>query len=84
LKEAVAYATVKRAIQLLLSERLIEAIGKGKATRYVVSKAFELIHPINVEQYFQKEIDERQIKTQFNHSLITETLGTYLSLRKKN
>lgn len=70
LKGVVGYATVKRTIQLLLNENLIEAIGKGKATKYVISKNFELIHPIDVEQYFQKEIDERQIKKQFNHVLI--------------
>ncbi|HSH67165.1 MAG TPA: Fic family protein [Bacteroidia bacterium] len=70
LKGVAAYATVKRTIQLLLTEHLIETIGKGKATKYVLSKAFELIHPINVENYFEKEIDERQIKTQFNLELI--------------
>jgi Fic family protein len=75
LNGVVGYATVKRTIQLLLTDRLIEAIGKGKATKYKISKAFELINQIDVEQYFQKEIDERKIKTQFNHALITETLG---------
>lgn len=66
----VGYSTIKRTIQLLLSEKLISAIGKGRATKYTISKAYELIHPVDVEQYFKKEIDERQIKTKFDHDII--------------
>lgn len=33
-----------------------------------------MIHPINIDAYFLKEIDERKIKSTFNHRLITETL----------
>lgn len=69
-----AYATVKRGIQELLTENLIVAQGQGKATRYQVSPAFGLLFPIDIEQYFEKEIDEREIKTQFNQTLIREIL----------
>ena len=75
LKSTVAYATVKRNIQSLLAENLIAAIGKGKATRYEVSKSYELIAPIDTEDYFKKEIDEREIKAAFSHELIRETLA---------
>jgi Fic family protein len=68
------YATIKREIQKLLAEGLIVAIGRGKSTRYEISKAFELIHPIDIELYFLKEIDDRNIKLYFDHSLIKETL----------
>lgn len=69
------YATIKRAIQNLIAENLIITSGKGKGTKYEISKAYEVIRPINVEEYFLKEIDERKIKEQYNHSLIREVLS---------
>jgi Fic family protein len=69
-----SYATVKRVIQALVAENSITPSGKGKSTKYEISQSYELIHPINVDVYFLKEIDERKIKPAFNHRLITETL----------
>jgi len=69
-----AYATVKRGVQELLTENLLVAQGQGKATRYQVSPAFGLLFPIDIEQYFEKEIDERDITAHFNQTLIRETL----------
>lgn len=69
-----AYATVKRALQTLLADQLIQAQGKGKATKYQISPSYELLNPIDPEQYFQKEIDERIVKTTFNTQLISKTL----------
>lgn len=75
LKNDFAYATIKRAIQLLLAENLITVSGNGKSTKYEISEAYELIRFVDVDEYFQKEIDERDIKNNFNHSLIAETLN---------
>jgi len=69
------YATVKRILQKLISENLIVHSGQGKGTKYQLSQAYELIHPIDVEEYFQKEIDEREIRDSFNYSIITGTLS---------
>ncbi|HNS12867.1 MAG TPA: Fic family protein [Bacteroidia bacterium] len=74
LGEKIGYATVKRILQKLLAENLITTAGKGKGTKYQISQAYNLLHPINVEQYFRKEIDERIVRNTFNHSLIRETL----------
>ncbi|MCK4678182.1 MAG: Fic family protein [Bacteroidales bacterium] len=71
----VGYATVKRVLIKLISDKLIVAIGKGKGTKYVISQTYELFYPINIEVYFEKEIDERIIKNSFNLSLITEVLN---------
>ena len=75
LKNDFAYATIKRAIKLLLAENLITVSGNGKSTKYEISEAYELIRFVDVDEYFQKEIDERDIKNNFNHSLIAETLN---------
>lgn len=76
LDKIVAYATIKRAIQTLLDRNLIATIGKGKATKYHINKAFEVLYSINLETYFEKEIDERQIKETFNFDLIKHTLSS--------
>ncbi len=70
-----AYATIKRTIQQLMAGNLVVASGRGKSTKYKISQAYELIRPIDVEEYFQKEVDEREINEGFNHTLIEETLS---------
>ncbi len=67
-------ATVKRNISKLIDENLIVATGKGKATRYQLSASYTIIEPINIDKYYEKEIDERKIKKQFNYSLISNVL----------
>lgn len=74
LSEKTGYATVKRILQKLLSENLITLTGKGKGTKYEISQAYNLLRPIDVEKYFKKEIDDRIVRNNFNHSLIRETL----------
>jgi Fic family protein len=61
-----SYATVKRILSQLLSERFIITVGKGKGTRYLISPSYELLNSIDLESYYQKEIDEREIKENFN------------------
>lgn len=70
-----SYATVKRILTRLNSEKLILKIGQGKGTKYSISPTFELLQPVDIEDYYKKEIDERTIKESFNLNLITETLA---------
>lgn len=70
-----AYATVKRTIQELLDDNLIVTKGKGKATKYFISKGLDVLYPINLDTYFEKEIDDREIKESFNFNLIKVTLN---------
>jgi len=67
-------ATVKRILSKLIQERLIVSTGKGKSTRYNLSPEYKLFEPINLEKYYEKEIDEREIKENFNFSIISEIL----------
>ena len=71
----IGYATVKRALDALFSESLIIKSGKGKGTKYLTGPAYELLNRIDLDEYFRKEIDEREIKHGFNHSLISDTLN---------
>ncbi len=70
----VSYATIKRLISDLQSANFITTVGKGRATKYLVSPAFEILFPINIEEYYKKEIDERTIKENFNFNLIDNIL----------
>jgi Fic family protein len=66
-----SYASLKRIISQLLTENLIIINGNGKATKYSISPAFKILFPINISQYFEKEIDERKITKNFNLELIS-------------
>jgi len=74
LQVSIGYATVKRLLKKLIVNKLIVAVGNGKATRYNVSSTYRLTQTINVDDYFKLEIDEREISNNFNHLLIKETL----------
>ncbi len=74
ISEKKSIATIKRALSTLLSEKLIVSVGKGKSTRYRLSKHFNLLREIDIEAYYEDEIDERKIQTDFNFSLIDEIL----------
>ena len=63
---SISYATVKRILTQLLIEEFIISEGKGKGTRYFISPCYELLYSIDLDSYYEKEIDERRIKEDFN------------------
>lgn len=74
INEKKSIATIKRVLSKLIEEKLIISIGKGKATKYQISPYYNLFDDINIEEYYEKEIDERKITDSFNLNLISETL----------
>lgn len=66
-----SYATVKRIIAKLLNENLIINEGHRKTSKYSLSPNYQILYPIDVQQYFEKEIDERTIRNSFNLELIS-------------
>lgn len=70
----VSIATVKRMLSRLILEDLILAEGKLKGTKYFLSPSYELLYPVDVEEYFKKEVDERQIRDSFNLTLMRGVL----------
>ncbi len=71
---SVSYATLKRIISRLIADTYLSTVGKGKGTKYIISPTFELIQPVDIEKYYEKEIDDREIKEVFNFSIINEVL----------
>jgi len=74
---SVSYATVKRVLTKLTLENLLFTKGQGKGTKYLISSAYELFQPIDIGQYFEKEIDERKIKESFNFQLTTDVFNNH-------
>ncbi len=67
-------ATIKRTLSQLISKNLISTIGKGKSTKYKLSPFYKLFEPIDIDHYYKKEIDKREIRESFNFSILTEIL----------
>jgi Fic family protein len=71
-KRDIAFATLKRLLQKLITENLISVEGQGKSTKYLLSPGYELLHNINMNTYFKLELDKRKAKKDFNHELLSE------------
>ena len=70
----VGYSTVKRLISSLIIHGLIKQQGIGKASRYQISPTHTLLVPIDIDEYFSREIDERKINETYNFALISDIL----------
>lgn len=69
-----SYATLKRVLSDLVERNYLKVQGLGKATRYAISPTFQILQPIDLNVYFEKEIDERVIIESFNFELLSDTL----------
>lgn len=68
----VSLATVKRIINELAGSLYIYAEGKARATRYYASALFT---PVDLAEYYSKEVDERDVQTSYNFELIPHVLS---------
>ncbi len=69
-------STIKRILSELVGNNYVVAEGKARATRYSASPLFL---PVNLDEYYSKEVDERQVQEGFNFGLIP-ALHRYSSL----
>ena len=67
-------ATVKRIIASLVESGSAIVSGQGRETRYSVSPQAQVTMELNIDTYFQRETDEREIQTRFNFGLINDIL----------
>ena len=66
--------TLKRVLSSLIQKGDVSVNGKARATRYRLSPQAHLLMPLNLDTYFAKDIDERQIQPTFNFDLINKQL----------
>lgn len=74
---SVSYATFKRLLSKLISDNFLISVGQGRATKYKISPTYELLQPIDINKYYEKEIDEREVKEVFNFTLINEVIANH-------
>ena len=67
-------STVKRILSKLILDKLISSRGNGRGRKYIISPEYNLFYSVDVKKYFEKEIDERQIKNSFDLLLISDIL----------
>lgn len=71
----VSYVTLQRLLKHFVEKNYLSTKGLGKGTKYNVSMAYQVIREIKIEEYFKKEIDERAIRSDYNHDLIKNVLN---------
>jgi len=83
---SISAATLKRDLSDLIKQRQVITEGLGKAFRYSLSPYYEIFLPVDIDDYFKKEIDNRKIKNNYNFELLElidgALLFTYEELEK--
>ncbi|WP_102407640.1 Fic family protein [Parabacteroides bouchesdurhonensis] len=75
INNSISYATVKRRLTILLEKQYIIQQGNAKTSRYSLSPQYSLFYPIDLNQYYSKEVDDRDILPGYNFSLIPDILS---------
>ncbi len=75
LEGTIGYTTVKRVLSQLVKDGFVMPQGERRGRKYVISPAYELLYPIDLEKYYEQEIDERRIQDSFNLALIKDLLS---------
>ncbi len=70
-----SYSTTKRALAELVHKKLVDRSGNKRSSTYNVGRSYQILHSIDSEAYFEKDIDDREIKETFNFALIQNELG---------
>ena len=74
LSNAPSSATLTRLLADCVSKGHIEVIGRGPSTRYKLSPQAYVTMELNLDTYFDKDLDERQVQEIFNFELINDIL----------
>lgn len=69
-----SYTTLRRLLKNLKSINLVTTEGAGRGTKYSISREFQLLYPIDVENYLKQDVNNRDASKRFNFDLISEVL----------
>lgn len=72
LANEMSLATVKRILSEYVNHFYVYTEGRARATKYYVSPLFL---PVDLDEYFGKEVDERQVQSRYNFDLIPNVLS---------
>lgn len=74
LTDSPSQSTMKRLIAAAIKQGNIEVVGRGPATRYKLTPQAQVTMPLNLDTYFNQDIDQRVVQETFNFDLIREVL----------
>ncbi|MBO5445764.1 MAG: Fic family protein [Muribaculaceae bacterium] len=74
LSKEISDRTLMRMIADGVSKGHIEVVGRGPATRYRLTPQAHVTMELNLDTYFDKDVDERIVQETFNFKLINEIL----------
>lgn len=74
LSEKISNRTLQRLLADAMNTGSVEVIGRGPATRYRLTPQAHVTMELNLDTYFEKEVDERVVQESFNFDLINEIL----------
>lgn len=61
--------TLQRDLKDLEKQSLVFQKGSGRNVVYVIAKRFDILHAVDVNEYFQKSYEIREVKTTFNFDI---------------
>lgn len=67
-------ATLKRVLSKAVKDGMVLVIGKGRATKYRLTPQAHVTMDLNLDTYFDKDVDEREVQEGFNFELINDIL----------
>ena len=80
----VSKATLSRDLSLLIRQNLVTAMGKGPSCSYKTKSSHPLLKPIDLDQYFAQEPDQRkEAKTSFEFGIFKNLTGIILPEEKE-
>jgi Fic family protein len=62
-------ATLNRELKILLEHNWIIKSGNGRSTAYKTSSKYKYLRPVDLEHYYQKDLDHRQVQETFNFEI---------------
>lgn len=67
-------STMKRLLASAVKNGYVEVVGRGPSTRYRLTAQAHVTMPLNLDTYFDQDIDQRKVQESFNFELIREAL----------
>lgn len=74
LSEPISDRTLMRMLSEATSNGEVEVVGRGPATRYRLTPQAHVTMELNIDTYFDKDVDERKVQESFNFELINDIL----------
>lgn len=74
LSKQISDRTLMRMLSEATAKGDIEVVGRGPATRYRLTPQAHVTMELNLDTYFDKDVDERKVQESFNFELINDIL----------